>query len=281
MEILPEREHQACKDCRSMEAFTDMEAAKQRAHRPPMGEPVLTRGFRILSAFTAGEPELTLTQLSDRAELPLSTTLRLVQQLMRLGAVERFPDGRIGIGIRLLEYAALAPRGHGLRAVALPYMEDLHRATGQHVQLAVREGDEGVIVERLSATHASEVLYYAGGRIPLHGTGLGLVLLAHARRDFQESYLAKDHKLEPENTLIDSAGLRSQLELVRSTGVAHFSRVFPTPVDTVAAPVVDRTGRCVAAISVLGASGSSEIRTAVPAVIAIARAISRGLGRSS
>ena len=111
----------------------------------------------------------------------MSTTPRLARRLARLSAVVRLPDGTFTIGIRMLEYAARATRGHVLRALALPYMEDLHRATGQHVQLAVREDDEGVIVERLSAADAGKVLYYVGGRIPLHGTGLGLVLLAHAR----------------------------------------------------------------------------------------------------
>ena len=50
--------------------------------------------------------------------------------------------------------ASLAPRGHGLRATALPYMADLHHATGQHVLLAVRDGGAAVLVGRLSARGA-------------------------------------------------------------------------------------------------------------------------------
>jgi DNA-binding IclR family transcriptional regulator len=199
---------------------------------------------------------------------------------MRLGAVERLDDGTFTIGIRMLEYAALAPRGHGLRAVALPYMEDLHRATGQHVQLAVRENDEGVIIERLSAPDAGKVLYYAGSRIPLHGTGLGLVLLAHTRPEFQAAYLRRDLVLEPENFPLDADELRRRLDTVLAEGVARFSRTKPAAADTVAAPIFDRTGTCVAALSVLGAGGSVDRRRAEPAVVAIARAISRDLGRT-
>ena len=70
---------------------------------------------------------------------------------MEWGALERAENGEYVVGLRLLEVASLAPRGHGLRATALPYLEDLHHSTGQHVLLAVREGARPILVERLSA----------------------------------------------------------------------------------------------------------------------------------
>ncbi len=241
---------------------------------------MLDRAFRLLDAFTDQETSLTLTALSERAAIPLSSTLRLAQHLSRLGALERQPDGTFTVGLRMLEYAALSPRGHGLRAIALPYMEDLHRATRQHVQLAVRDNDEGIIIERLSAPGAGRVLYYVGGRVPLHGTGLGVILLAHARPEFQEAYLQRELFLEPEHLPIVAAELRSQLRSVRALGVAHMTRSLPEPAASVGAPVFDRSGACVAALSVLGADGSLDTRMLEPAVVAIARAISRDLSRS-
>jgi DNA-binding IclR family transcriptional regulator len=58
------------------------------------------------------------------------------------------------------------------------------------IVLAVRDGDEALLVERLSAHNASPALYRVGGRMPLVGTGVGLVLLAHAPADVQERLLA-------------------------------------------------------------------------------------------
>lgn len=251
----------------------------RRGGRPASGEPVLDRAFRLLDAFDDEDTNLTLTKLSERAGIPLSSTLRLAQHLARLGALERQSDGTFTMGLRMLEYAALAPRGHGLRAIALPYMEDLHRATRQHVQLAVRENDEGVIVERLSAPGAGKVLYYVGGRVPLHGTGLGLVLLAHSRPEFQDSYLRRELFLEPEHTPLAASDLRAQLLSVQTTGVAHMARMLPEPAVSVGAPIFDRSGTCIAAISVLGSDGSIDTRMLEPAVVAIARAISRDVKR--
>lgn len=252
----------------------------RRGGRPVSGEPLLDRAFRLLDAFTDDDTKLTLTKLSERAGIPLSSTLRLAQHLARLGALERHSDGTFNIGLRMLEYAALAPRGHGLRAIALPYMEDLHRATAQHVQLAVRENDEAVIIERLSAPGAGKVLYYVGGRAPLHGTGLGQILLAYSRPEFQNAYLERELFLEPEHTRMTAATLRTQLEKARTTGAAHMTRKLPEPAASVAAPILDRSGGCVAAISAVGADGALDPQALEPAVVAIARAISRDLQRS-
>ena len=172
-------------------------ASPARGRKPPRGEPVLDRAFRIMTAFGPEHRALPLTALSFRARLPKPTALRLARKLTELGALERTSDGEYVIGLRLLEVASLAPRGHGLRASALPYMEDLHHATGQHVLLAVRDGDEAVLVERLSARGAGRVMYRVGWRLPLHSTGVGLVLLAHAPAAVQEEVLSQDLTLRP------------------------------------------------------------------------------------
>ncbi|GLI26947.1 transcriptional regulator [Agromyces rhizosphaerae] len=256
-----------------------MEHTTQRGGRPPSGEPVLDRAFRLLDAFSDERPILTVTELSEATGIPLSSAFRLAQHLARRGALERQPSGGYMIGLRMLEYAALAPRGHGLRAIALPYMEELHRATRQHVQLAVREKDEAVIIERLSAKDAGAVLYYPGGRAPLHGTGVGLVLLAHSRPEFLAAYLQQELFLEPEHVPLPASELSETLGAVRRTGLASMSRTLPSAATSIAAPIFDRTGACVAAMSVLGADGSVDATRLEPALLALTRVISRDLKR--
>ena len=250
--------------------------ARIRGRRPPHGEPVLSRAFRILAAFGPDDRSLSLTSLSARAGLPAPSALRIARQLVELGALERDEEGRYMVGLRLLEIASLAPRGHGLRGTALPYLEDLHHATGQHVLLAVRDGHEAVLVERLSARGAGRVMYRVGGRMPLHSTGVGLVLLAHAPVAVQDQVLAGDLRLEPEHGELTERELRAQLAAVRQRGVAVMSRPQPEPMTSVAGPVFD-TRRVVAAVSALTRSEQLEPAALVPAVIAVTRAISRAI----
>jgi DNA-binding IclR family transcriptional regulator len=262
-----------------------------RGRRPPHGEPVLDRAFRILACFTPASRTLSLTSLGARAGLPKATAFRLARKLTEWGALERTEIGEYMVGLRLLEVASLAPRGHGLRATALPYMEDLHHATGQHVLLAVRDGHEAVLVERLSARGAGRVLYRVGGRMPLHSTGVGLVLLAHAPRHVQDEVLAGSLWLEPEHTEVPERELRSRLAAVRHDGVAVMSRPQPEPMTSVACAILGRPGSgrprpgeqrtAVAALSVVTRSEQVEPAILTPAVVAVARAISRAVSADS
>lgn len=252
--------------------------ARVRGRRPPQGDPVVDRALSLLAAFDAGHRSLTLGELSRRSAIPTSSTLRLASRLVEWGALERGTDGRFTVGLRLWEVASLAPRGQALKQVALPFMGDLEEVTRQHVLLAVREGEEALLVERLSAHQAMDVLYRVGGRMPLHSTGVGLVLLAFAETRFQESVLAQPLVHKPENVPVSPAALRRTLAEVRRNGLANLRRRAPQPLVSVAAPVFGADDTIVAALSVVVPQENAEPRLLGPAVRTAARSISRGLG---
>jgi DNA-binding IclR family transcriptional regulator len=254
------------------------EPTRVRGRRPPQGDPVVDRAFALLAAFDAGHRSLSLGELSRRSGIPTSSTLRLAGRLMAWGALERGPDGRFTVGLRLWEVASLAPRGQGLKQVALPFMGDLEEVTRQHVLLAVREGTEALLVERLSAHQAMNVLYRVGGRLPLHSTGVGLVLLAFAESAFQESMLAQPLVHLPENVPVSPAALRRTLAEIRREGLATIRRRSPEPLVSVAAPIFGADDRVAAALSVVVPQENAEPRLLGPAVRTAARSISRGLG---
>src|SRR5882757_10813092 len=177
--------------------------------------PVLARALRLLGAFSARHPAMTLSELSRRSGLPVSTVHRMAGELLAWGALERGEDGRYRIGLRLWEVAALAPRGQGLREAALPFLEDLSQITRENAQLAVREGAELVFIERIAGSGAVPVLTRVGGRFALTATGVGLVLLAHAPVDVQEEVLGGPIPRFTEYTVTDPARLRELLADVR------------------------------------------------------------------
>jgi DNA-binding IclR family transcriptional regulator len=254
------------------------EQGRIRGRRPPQGDPVVDRALALLAAFDAGHRSLSLGELSRRSGIPTSSTLRLAGRLMAWGALERGNDGRFTVGLRLWEVASLAPRGQGLKQVALPFMGDLEEVTRQHVLLAVREGTEALLVERLSAHQAMNVLYRVGGRLPLHSTGVGLVLLAFAESAFQESVLAQPLVHMPENVPVSPAALRRTLAEIRREGLATFRRRAPQPLVSVAAPIFGADDKVVAALSVVVPQENAEPRLIGPAVRTAARSISRMLG---
>lgn len=253
---------------------------RRASGRPVEGEPVLGRAFRILEAFRTPGESLTLGSLAARAALPKSSALRIAAQLVEVGALERLGDGRFVVGLRMLELATMAPRGHGLRSAALPYMEDLHRVTNQHVQLAVREGSEAVLVERLSSRGAIVVAHRVGGRLPLDKTGVGLALLALAPDSVLRDVLGASPA--DERTAAHHRRVRQLTAVARRDGVVALTAENPVgggplEVTTIAAPIIDDRGQALGAISIVqpgGRAGVNALRVALrTASLGIARAV--------
>jgi DNA-binding IclR family transcriptional regulator len=232
----------------------------------------------VLSAFCAEHPLLSLTQLSRRTGLPLATAHRLAAELTTWGALERDAGGRYRIGLRLWEVGSLAPRGLGLREVALPFLEDLYETTHETVQLAVLDGTDVVYLERIPGRDSVSVLTRVGGRWPAHLTGVGLALLAYASRETQERYLAGPLARLTERSITGAARLRRELAEVRRLGYAVSDGQVTLDALSVAAPVHDRDDHVVAALSIVVRTGTVPTAVLAPAVRTSARAISRALG---
>ncbi|MFF8316816.1 IclR family transcriptional regulator [Streptomyces bobili] len=236
------------------------------------------RLLSVLAAFDHAHPALSLTDISRRAGLTLTTAHRLVSALTEWGALERDASGTYHVGLRLWEVAALAPRGLALRQAALPYLEDLYEATHENVQLAVRDGSEVVYTEWLSGHSAVGVRIRVGARWPLHVTGVGLALLAHSPPEVQEAYCEAPLAACTDHTLTDPVRLRRVLAEVRRTGVAVSSRQVTDDALSVAAVVHGADGAVVAAVSVVVPYADARVPVLVPAVRLAARGISRALG---
>lgn len=233
----------------------------------------------VLDAFTHERAAFTVSELSRRTGMPLSTTHRLVSELARWGGLDRGSDRRYRIGLRFVEIGSLCPRGFALRDHALPYMEDLYEATHQNVQLAVRDGLEGVYIERIAGRHAVAVRTKVGARWPLHATGVGLVLLAHSPPDVQEQVLAAPLATFTRFTICNAATLRRTLAEVRRSGIAVSDQQITDDAYSVAAPIHGPAGDCVAALSIVVPVADPQHAQWAHAVRAAAHGISRQLRR--
>jgi DNA-binding IclR family transcriptional regulator len=156
-------------------------------------------------------------------------------------------------------------------------MADLAETLHQHVLLVVRDGEQGVLVDRISSHQALRPLYHPGDRLPLHSTGAGLVLLACAPGEVQEAVLARDLVQEPEPVPVPSAVLRRTLAGVRRNRLAVLRRGQPVPMAAVAAPITLSNDQVVAALSVVVPEQRADARRISGAVLTAARGISRVL----
>jgi DNA-binding IclR family transcriptional regulator len=238
---------------------------------------VTARAFSVLEAFTPGQPTLTLSEVARRAGLPLTTAHRMVGELCASGALERDGEKAYRIGLRLWEIASLAPRGVPLREAALPFLEDLYEVTHENAQLGVREGHEVLYIERITGRRAVGVLTRVGGRFPLHASGIGLVLLAHAPDAVQREVLEGPLQRFTPHTVTDPVRLRRMLGQIRREGFAVSDRQVTEDALSVAAPIVDAEGEVIASLSIVSRAGETIVERLAPVVRAAALGTSRAL----
>lgn len=246
--------------------------------RSSSGESVLTRAVRILRLLAAGSASLTVSEIARRAELPVATAHRLVNELVDLGVLERDSAKQVRLSVQMWEWTSRSSRAQGLRETAMPYLEDLHSVVRQHTQIGVREGTDVLYLERLSARNAVRNVTKIAGRLPIHATSGGLVLLAHAPADIQEAVLSSPLPRYTARTVTDPTELRRLLADIRRQGyVAADSMITPGSLG-LAAPVRDQTGEVVAALSLVLPADDDQRRQYIGALMATARSISRALG---
>ncbi|MGA9103221.1 IclR family transcriptional regulator [Aeromicrobium sp.] len=238
------------------------------------GASVSSRLLAVLGAFDEGARQLSLTELSRRSGLPLSTTHRLLGELVEWGALRRADDGRYVLGRRMWEIGLLAPIQVEVREIASPFLSDVFAATQATVHLAVREGTKALYVERLSGHRSVPVVSSVGSRLPLHATGVGKVLLAHAPERVQLEALA-DLTRETPYTIVAPGTLRQQLVQVRERGYARTDEEMSLGACSVAVPVLDDSGSVAAAVGIVVPS----LRRDAPRLVAALTTASAGITR--
>jgi DNA-binding IclR family transcriptional regulator len=174
------------------------------------------------------------------------------------------------------ELAARASPTLSLRDAAMPFLEDVHAVVGHHAQLGILDGDEVLFVERLSARDA--VINYSriAGRLPLHVTSSGLVLLAYGPPDLQQRVLARPLQRLTDHTLGTPDEVRTALAEVRRQGFALLPGHVHGEATGIAVPVRDGLGDVVAGLSVI-VPNDGRAAVHVPVLLAAARGLSRSL----
>ena len=125
---------------------------------------------------------------------------RLAQGLVDWGMLER-SGFEYRLGMRAFELGSRVPRFRVLRDAARPFMERLHFATKEAVHLAVLDGLEVLYLEKVAAAHAAKPSRIAG-RMPLHATSTGKVLLAFSPPSVLEEVVSRElNRITPHTTV--------------------------------------------------------------------------------
>ncbi|MCW2758567.1 MAG: putative IclR family transcriptional regulator [Nocardioidaceae bacterium] len=212
---------------------------------------VLGKAMVILQAFTADDTSLGFAELQRRTGLSKGTLHRVAADLVAARLLDRV-DGQYRLSGLLFELGMRASVERTLLEVAIPFLEDLYERTHETVHLGLREGLEVVYVAKMGGHQQARSPSRIGGRMPLHATAIGKVLLAHAPSDVRDAVLAAPLERFAPRTVTSSKVLRDQLDAIVETGVAFEHEESAVGIVCVAAPVFDNHDQIVAAVSATG-----------------------------
>lgn len=223
---------------------------------------VTARALSVLAAFENSSGSLSVARIAQRAHLPLSTTYRLISELEEWGGLRRGSDGKYQIGFRIWELGQMA--GRRLRDRAHPFLQDLFDLTHENVHLAIRDGMQSLYVDKVYSSRKMPRVSRLGGKLPLHATAVGRVLLASQPDWFVEAYLKRELEAPTPNTVTDPEKLLEIISAVRRE--KHSVTVEQMRVGAISFAVpVEYNGSIVASVGVvIDASQSRDVQRLLP-----------------
>lgn len=228
------------------------------------GDSVIERSSRLLKVFDGAHHRLTLTEISNLTGFARSTTHRMLGQLTRVGLLDRDERDRYTIGRRLWELGEVSPVSLDLRETALPWLLTLYEATTENVHFAILDGVEALYVARLVGPNAVPTMSRMGGRLPLHTTGVGKVLLAWQSEAFLASYFNRELERPTKFSITSEPRLRAQLGETRDNGygVTHQEQTLGNT--SIAVPVFGPDNTPLAAVGVVTHTAKADVERLVP-----------------
>ena len=147
--------------------------------RPGYRVEALAKGLRILSLFDEQRPSWRVSDLAAVAGLPMPTVYRVVMTLASEGYLDHLPTGDYRPGVRTLTLGTAALRSLDFVAIATPKLQELGRAHGETVNLAVLTGDRVLYLVRLRNSDLVTANIQVGSTLPAVHTSIGKLLLAY------------------------------------------------------------------------------------------------------
>lgn len=244
----------------------------------------VTKALQLLELFAEEQGELTLQDISLKAEMPKPTVYRLLTTLENYGYVYKTKksthDSRYGLGLKLLELGQLVSERLELREIARPFMEKLAETINEVIHLVIEKDNKAIYIEKVDSTRALRLITRVGKSSPLYiGSGPKLLLAYLPEPQQQEILQSEMYTLT--NKKIDNRKLHQELVQIRKEGYALSIGEQDADTTGVSFPIYNYEGKVVASLAVSGLSNhfkGERLRVIKNETEKTAKVISKKLG---
>jgi len=225
------------------------------ADRDASGPRSLMRVLRTFALLSRAPEGISLSELTTALDTPKSSLLNLVRPLVAEGYLIN-EGGVYRLGPAVFRMSAAVLSAWNFAKTIRPFMEDLSHRTEETVLLGVLNQEAGVLtyLETIESPHPVRYHITAGTTRPLYASSAGRLLLAYAdpawTDDYLDSLVIKARTAKPTT----KTWLRKQLPVIRQQGCEWALDHYLVGLASVAAPVLDSEGHCIASLSIAGPS---------------------------
>lgn len=211
------------------------------------------RALTILEEVASSEVEVGVTELANKLDLHKSTVHRMLNTLMHKGYIEQNPETEgYKVGLKVFELGSKMFNELEIRDQSL-YLKELMQETNETVHLVVRDGDQGVYIDKVDTKQTLRMYSKIGRRVPLYCSAVGKVLLSNLSQDkLEKLYKGVEFKRYTKNTITNWDDFLKELKKVRQNGYAVDNEEHEEEIRCIAAPIKNYKGQIIAAISISG-----------------------------
>lgn len=247
------------------------------------GSRSVRRALDIFELVLKHNQPVTVAQIITELSIPKSTAYELVRTLSDGDYLEPAGKGSgLFLGRRLYELG-MAYRSHvDLLRDGSRIAEELRDETGETVQLSVLENDLMMVLFKEEGIRPLRIISTVGSRVPVNWAAAGRLLVSDLDDEALTRLLTQTNRQSPTGrAILDVKKLITQIRKFRRQGYATELNETNEHAGCVAAPIIDGTGRCIAALSIVAPEqrlAKANRDQLVAAVIAAAQKLSRRLG---
>ena len=214
----------------------------------------LGRGLRIIEATAAVGGAATLSEIARKTALPRSTAHHILRALVDFGYLIQDGDAQpYRLGPKLFRLTGHAWSKEQLAEIAMPYLDDLSRRTGEGASLAILRDGAVTIVAKRESEGPVRVAQEVGARRPIYCTAVGKALAAWLPGHELDGIIARTvFEKKTARTIVTAAAFRRELARIRASGFAFDNEEHIADIRCIAAPVRDHSHAVCASLCVVG-----------------------------
>ena len=241
----------------------------------------LAKGLRVIEAFTAEHPRLSISEASVITGLDRATTRRCLLTLAEHGYCAY--DGKyFTVTPRVLRLGTGCLASMPLPRIVQPWLDRLSEEIGQSTSISILDEAEIVYVARAAQRRVMSIALMPGSRLPAYCTSMGRVLLA-AQPVAAARQILLSAPLLPRTarTQTDIEALMEQLAEVRANGYAAIDQEVEVGLRSIAVPLLNARGHIVAALNVGLAATEEAMEIVVARYLPALRGVQKELSSTN